>query len=76
VSIQKQLDELATLEPNWDSYGAEPIDQRAIITARQMIDGICVVSLNDGGVQIEIGCVEIEIAPQGHVSTVCDFYGH
>jgi hypothetical protein len=63
-----RLDELAELGPNWDSYGADPVTQRAISAARQLLVDIVdrlgttaletalpynIAPLNDGGIQLE-----------------------
>lgn len=73
------IDELAALERDWDSYGADPIDQRAIATARQILSGSGQpIPRNDGGIDIcwlcevpELGPglheISIEIAPNGIV---------
>jgi hypothetical protein len=53
--------DLMTLPPNWDSYGAGPIDQRVIHEAMSMINGLLVpaspapriVPLSSGGLQLE-----------------------
>lgn len=55
------------LGPNWDSYGAGPIDQRAIDRAILMLDSLAgdwtPVPMSDGGVQLERhdGGFDIEI---------------
>jgi hypothetical protein len=53
--------DLFTLQHNWDSYGAGPIDQRVIHDAMNLIDGLLeptspaprVVPLSSGGLQLE-----------------------
>ena len=64
------LIEFETLEANWDSYGAKPIEQVAIFEASCILDTLTVVPLPCGGVQIELGGMEIEINPDGTVGDV------
>jgi hypothetical protein len=58
---------MADLEQNWDSYGAVPIDPRAIARAILMLDSLqgdwTPVPMSDGGVQLELhsGGFDIEI---------------
>lgn len=53
------INALADLEPNWDSYGAKAIDVRCIVKAREiaqaihLYDGYSVVPTCTGGVQLE-----------------------
>ena len=64
----QRLDELAQLEPDWNSYGAAAMSPRAIKIAREFLKSVAkrlvdkvgervrpyvVVPLADGGVQIE-----------------------
>jgi hypothetical protein len=35
--VNRELDRLGTLEPNWDAEGAPPIDQRIIQAAREFV---------------------------------------
>ena len=59
--VNGQLDCLKTLEPNWDSYGALPIDEKSIQAAREFIArlppstwGVTAVNPTpNGGVQFE-----------------------
>ena len=59
------------LPADWDSYGADPIDERAVIAAER---GLSYVPTRSGGVQIEFNAagvgVEIEIAPDGESAVV------
>lgn len=69
----QRLVAIARLDKGWDSYGADPIDQRAIELARQFLvahgdiePGVRVDPLRDGGVQFSWGegdgvGVELEI---------------
>ncbi len=69
------LRKMADLEPNWDSYGAVPINPNAIARAILMLDSLqgdwTPVPMSDGGVQLELHSdgfdVEIQIraAPTG-----------
>lgn len=80
--LLKQIDSFASLEANWDSYGAEQIDPGVIDHAKRLIRSIAllvpdhtpapsVVPTSRGGVQFEwhIGGVdvEIEIHPDGTI---------
>lgn len=51
------LREMRNLEANWDSYGAPPINPRAIDQAILMLDSLSgnwqAVPCSDGGVQLE-----------------------
>jgi len=61
------LRQMAHLEKGWDSYGARPIDQRAIDRAVLMLDSLQgnwqAVPCSDGSVQLELheGGFDIEI---------------
>lgn len=66
----RTLQEFALLEENWDSYDALPITPEAIDVAGTMLRALRVVPLNDGGVQIEMGHVEIDIGPDGKVENI------
>jgi len=66
---------LASLQENWDSYGAPPLDKNCIEKARELYatlpdNGWWVVPCSDGGVQIEKheGGLDIEltISPCGN----------
>lgn len=54
-------------EPDWDSYGALPPTQEA----RNTLDALWVVPMNNGGVQIELHVggkdIELEINPDGSI---------
>ena len=62
-----KLREMRHLEPGWDSYGAAPIDPRAVDRAILMLDSLAggwvPVPSCDGGVQLELheGGFDIEI---------------
>lgn len=78
----RSLDELMTLPPNWDSYGAQPIRRRNAIEALSLLAEVSCVStpapsvvpLPDGGIQLEwhSGGVDLEVSlpgsGPGHVS--------
>lgn len=59
------LSHLSELKEDWDSYGAGPITEEAIRSARS----VAFLPMADGGVQVEAillgGEVEFEIAPDG-----------
>lgn len=54
---RQALYQMRTLEPNWDSYGAPPVDERAINKALKLIDLLegpwSAVPCVDGNVQLE-----------------------
>jgi len=58
MTALKQLDILAN-DPalrvqDWDTYGADPLDDRAIEAAKRFLShGPAIVPLNDGGIQLE-----------------------
>ena len=48
------IEELRNLKPDWDSYGAPAIDQRAIDVAEKIISvKPQLIPCNDGGVQVD-----------------------
>ncbi len=68
ITAMKKLDELQNLAEDWDSYGADPISQNAIATAKSIIISVIksfsivigdvvrltdVIPIADGGVQLE-----------------------
>jgi hypothetical protein len=72
-----QLDDIAKLGPDWDSYGGDPIAPRAIALATDLLRFVdeklsriafeqswpqIVAPRADGGVQIEWGTPPVEIA--------------
>lgn len=67
-----ELEELAKLEENWDSYGALPIDKEVLNTVKHILhllenSGVFISPLNSGGIQLEWELdnqyFEIEIDP-------------
>lgn len=57
-ALRAEIDELKLLQPDWDSYGAPPIDLGAIERGKQLIAtlpdwGWQIVPVCDGGIQIE-----------------------
>lgn len=60
-TLNNKLQELASLQPNWDTYGALPIDQLAIDYAATMLQLLqqqnilppSIVPMCDGGLQLE-----------------------
>ncbi len=65
-----QVAHLATLQQDWDSYGAGPPSPLALAVA----DAFWVVPTADGGVEIELHAggmdIEISISPAGRVRDV------
>ena len=59
--VNRELDRVATLEPNWDAEGAEPIDPQIIQAARDLAENLpenivgppAVVPMAAGNVQFE-----------------------
>lgn len=79
----EQLNEIAELEPGWDSYGADPIAPRAIALAADLLRLVdeklgrvafdrswpqIVAPRADGGVQIEWGTPPVQIAVHADTS--------
>lgn len=66
-----RLDSFRDLAAGWDSYGAQPIDPRAIAKAQELLHSLTVVPTARGGVQIEMSdgsaVVELDISPSGMV---------
>ena len=66
-TFDQNLDRLAELADNWDSYGARPVTGDAIAVARS----IRATANNDGGLTIHIsGTVEIELCREGGVKAL------
>ena len=75
-----RLNELLRLPPDWDGYGAEPIDDTTAIRALEFLSEHArtttpppsVVPLSDGGIQLEWSResidIEIEFHPDGSAS--------
>ena len=67
--LERKLQALATLLPNWDSYGGRPSSRLALDGARRFFDGAQVVPMSDGGIQLEWHLpgfdLEIDVAPDG-----------
>ena len=71
IKIAERLDELASLEPNWDGYGAKLIDPAALRQASVVLEDLHgwplrepeIFPVPDGGVQLEwtSGPVELEL---------------
>ncbi len=66
----KWQEKLRSLDSGWDSYGAPPIDPRAIDSVEKMY----VVPCSSGGVQLEVHRdgwdIEIEFRPDGTIKSV------
>lgn len=58
---------------NWDSYHADPIDQRAIDAARRLCESLMVFPTKNGGVTVNLAGedVQIELTDDGQLE---DFY--
>ncbi len=72
--MEDRLDKIAALGPNWDSYGALPIDPRAVAEARRLLrdwpgDLPWPVPTTKGGVALEFNDTDdvINILPDGSV---------
>jgi len=57
AALDERFAEISKLEANWDSYGASPIDRRAIESARRVIAALShspqIVPTTSGGIQLE-----------------------
>lgn len=69
AAVNARLDELANLEHDWDSYGADPIHPRALARARRLVELISpflgapfISPLCDGGIDIEWVSDSIEVS--------------
>ncbi|MBI3817453.1 MAG: hypothetical protein HY286_02090 [Planctomycetes bacterium] len=72
-----QVEKLAQLEANWDSYGALPLSEKAAMLAIRLLANVlsrdsippAVIPTNLGGLQLEwhrVGCdFEIKLSPDG-----------
>lgn len=80
LSTGEQFERLRQLQPNWDSYGAGPLDPRCIEGAARMLADLknagwhgpwSVVPCSNGGVQLEQHCygIDIEITIDKHTHT-------
>jgi len=58
---------LTKLEEDWDSYGAGPIGEKAM----KALDEIEVFPCSNGGVELRIGPLEIDISEDGLVTGFC-----
>lgn len=75
--VKHRIGELAQLPPNWDSYGALPVDPRIPALVEDLVEWFAVDDMpppdvfatSDGGVQVEWHIrranIEIEVAPEG-----------
>lgn len=84
----EQLEGMSDLQEDWDSYGAAPIDSRALATARALLDELTYLSaprftpfnvapIADGGVQVEWRhlngkALELWIATSGKITALID----
>jgi len=83
-AIAKLINQFLSLDTNWDTYGGKPTTEVAARKAMNIITSLlsegarapAVVPVNNGGVQIEWHNggwdVEIEVHPDGSVSTFID----
>jgi len=79
-----ELGDLLHLPPNWDSYGAKPVDQRNIGAALELLIRIMqddtpapsVVPTTTGGVQLEWHLqgidLEVEVTSPGRLHAFCE----
>jgi hypothetical protein len=73
--VRARLKELLDLSEGWDSYGADPIDPRAVDGAWRVLEVLeqepAVIPCVDGGVQLEwhraMIDLEIRITPTGDI---------
>jgi hypothetical protein len=64
----ERVDHLRTLQWNWDSYGANPVNVASIEIAKQLIRSFADV--------IGIGCPRVEASPAGYVSLSWEWQEH
>ena len=61
--------DLRSLKPNWDSYGAPMISERAI----DALGSFNVTPCSDGGIQLEVHAdhydIEIVVSPEGKIQS-------
>ena len=82
LTISQRIDELRELPADWDSYGAEPVADKAAETAMDVLTGFCldgvmmptIVPTSSGGLQAEWHIadadLEIEFCPDGRMNLV------
>ena len=78
----EELDELAQLGENWDSYGAYSPSKRSLVGACQLINELLdkdtpkpdIFPVPNGNVQIEWSCSGIELEIEVISSTNCEVY--
>ena len=79
IDAVKKILSFRSLLPNWDSYGSEPVNERAINVALDLIDYVGfgnvpaprVIPVSGGGIQLEWVKgnreLEVEIHPHGSI---------
>jgi hypothetical protein len=84
-SLERQVEAFRALQPDWDTYGALPIQEVAIRQARRLLHllsmqltgarplSIHVFPMRDGGVQIEIDGDEMEMEVEVHPDGTEDY---
>ena len=69
--MEERLAELATIQPNWDSYGGYPITEAAIQAARSILKDkptLYIYPTARGGIQLEWDDnTEVRIDPDGSI---------
>lgn len=73
--LRIKIESFSGLKKNWDSYDADEISVKSIMTAHKVLDGILAVidasiidvfPMRDGGIQIDVGDFkEIEVLDYG-----------
>jgi hypothetical protein len=81
---REKLESLKSLEKDWDSYGADPVDRDALFVTEAFLEAIVdglvsIVPMSSGGVQVEVHAnnvdVEIEFeVDHGHEHDVIGFW--
>src|SRR4051794_15646504 len=81
--VSSRLTTLASLDPDWDSYGARSLSPAAVRVAQSILDQTLasplplpkVFPVPDGGVQLEWSAgpieLELEIEPTGEAIFIC-----
>lgn len=62
------IDQLRELPPNWDSYGANPVQPESIKTAKQLLHVLAKVT--------GIECPRVGASPAGHVALSWEWQNH
>lgn len=83
--VTEQIQRLADLEKNWDSYGAEPIDPKSIGHAVRLVEQLAmyeriekplITPTSNGHVGLEVLCknrkLDMDIEPTGRINFLAE----